>query len=93
MSTEGAGTALIQLSCKYLTEKVPENQVFSIDFSYGPNTCEEFLQLNICVNYFSANAIAETNLVYMKVKLPSGFIYQEETSRNEKLKVKNLKRI
>lgn len=76
------------MSCSYYTEKTPDDQRFSVSVEFKNNTCEDFLVLNLCSSYVPDPQSDESDMVFIKIDLPSGYTYQGGTEVNENIKVK-----
>lgn len=85
LTTVGKGIGVVQLSCNYYTEKTPDNQRFSVSVEFKNNTCEEFIVINLCTSYIPDIESDESDMVFIRIELPSGYTYQGGTGVNENI--------
>lgn len=83
----GKGFAMVQLSCSYFVNRTTQNPGFNISVSFGKESCDNKLVLNIKANLISNNSKDVSNMVVFAIDFPTGFAFDSDTPLSSKIQV------
>ena len=80
------GIAIVSLSCNYyevIEEQAPR---FTIDHKFE-NPCLGYLKSSICIAFIAEPNDTVSNMVLVRIKLPSGFAYDTQSTQSKIISV------
>ena len=79
MTSKGKGFAVVQLSCNYFLNKTLPAPKFNISVQFDGDSCDSMLIMKLCASFITRFPFDKTNMVVVKIELPSGFVYDTDT--------------
>lgn len=79
MRAKGNGFAVVQLSCNYFLNKTLPAPKFNVLVEFDGGSCDSKLIMKVCASFITRFAFDKTNMVVVKIELPSGFIYDTDS--------------
>lgn len=79
VTAKGNGFAVVQLSCNYFLNKTLPSPKFDISVQFDGGSCDSKLIMKLCASFITRFEFDKTNMIVVKIELPSGFAYDTDT--------------
>lgn len=86
VSVMGKGFAIVQLSCSYFLNQTIANPGFDLSLTFGNESCDNKLVLNICASFLSNQPFDASNMAIFTIHFPSGFTFDPDTPLSPEIK-------
>lgn len=83
----GQGFAVVELSCGYYLNEVVDNPSFDLSVTFGNESCDNKLVMEICASFITYDSSTSSNLAIFKIEFPSGFNYDGDTILSPEIQV------
>lgn len=84
-----AGKAIISFTCRYYENDDGIPPRFKVEYEFL-NKCNTPLNMKICINYIPDGADDRSNMVIMKMNMPSGYIFDSDTPSSPVIRVSSI---
>lgn len=87
VAIKGKGFAMVQLSCSYYLNKTVESSKFKLSVTFGNESCDNKLILNVNASFISSNSMDKSNMAVFTIDFPSGFRFDSDTPLSSEIQV------
>lgn len=82
----GSGKAIISFTCRYFESSENASPRFAVTYELVEE-CNTSLRIKICINYIAVGEDQRSNMVIMKMAMPSGYVYDSDTELPSTIRV------
>jgi A-macroglobulin TED domain len=80
VSANGKGIAVVHLGYRYTSKKLNPTPAFNLDVIVSSRSKVNFLSLDLSASYIVSAGSTASNMVIIEVNLPSGYVYDHNTT-------------